>query len=1166
MPVRISVVVPVHNVAAYLEACLESIARQTVPDLEVVMVDDGSTDESPEIAARFASSDARFRLERQANGGQATARNRGIEQTSGEFLAFVDGDDVLPQRAYKTLLSALERTGSDFATGNVRRLTSLGTSRATFLGDAFDEERLETHITRLPALTADRLACNKLFRRSFWDEHGFRFPEGVRNEDIPVVMTAHYVARCVDVLSTTVYLWRRREAGDLSGSQRRSGTKALRDRVAAVDRVSRFLADRGMVEAKYEYDKSVVGNDLRYFLDVLDGAGDDERRLFLDLANDFLDRADERVLDQPLAIERLKWHLVRRRSLPELLEVLRFEVEDLAETPPVKRLRCFYGEYPFRADRRLRVPRSIYRLHDELALVAKLDDVRWEGGTLRIEGYAYIELIGAAQRRSQKVEIVARNTDSNERTVRLRVKTVHRPDVTVQAAQQIAALDWSGFAATLDLRRFRHRGRWRRGAWRIGLTVRAAGVTREERRLEPAPLRFLPPTELVLDGARFLTGLTPTGELEVRVQPNAPCVRSYSLEGDVVELVGDADAVAAGELSLILRRKGGGRELSFPVDLGRSGDRPTFRARVPLAELVDSAEGFVHEGEPSEEIGWEISLGGKKPRRLLLDERAADSTVSYGGREIAIHRTRYGSLTLVERSIRPVIATIDWSPAGSLTLAGSFRAPAREYELLVRSRRNGESHAVALRHDAGAARFTAELWPASMESLAGKRPLAQGQWELLVAPKGVRGCAVHAILDHRLLDGLPASARIEHKLYRVGVLGYDLPVLDVARDLDDDERGGFRQRQLRTGVYRSLRHRELRDVVLYDCFGGREYSDSPRGIHEELVRRGAPFEHRWVVRDGMCAVPDSAVAVRKLSKEYYEAYATARYVVANDHWPRSVARRPEQTWVQTWHGPPLKLLGHELAGRRKAIREYRRLERQAGENWQYLVSPGAFATPILRRAFPQVTETIESGLPRTDVLLRPDRDRIAADVRRRLGVPADKRVVLYAPTYRDHVVARDGYRLGPLLDLTALRSALGDDDVLLFRRHRLMVGPLPFDTDAFLDVSAFPDGIELLLAVDMLVTDYSSAIFDFASTRRPMIFFTPDLETYRDDVRGFSIDFEAAAPGPLLRTTGEVVDALRDPSAVRAASAERYERFVAAYGDLADGRASTRVVDQLFRW
>src|SRR4051812_17957240 len=116
---RVSVVVPIYQVEDYLAECLASIAGQTERDLEVIMVDDGSTDGSAAIARRYADQDSRFRLITQPNGGLGKARNTGIAAASGEYLAFVDSDDRLPVDAYARLLGTLEATGSDFATGNV---------------------------------------------------------------------------------------------------------------------------------------------------------------------------------------------------------------------------------------------------------------------------------------------------------------------------------------------------------------------------------------------------------------------------------------------------------------------------------------------------------------------------------------------------------------------------------------------------------------------------------------------------------------------------------------------------------------------------------------------------------------------------------------------------------------------------------------------------------------------------------------------------------------------------------------------------------------------------------------------------------------------------------------------------------------------------------------
>src|SRR3954447_16249370 len=126
---RVSVVVPIYNVEDYLAECLESLAAQTFEDLEVIMVDDGSTDGSAAIAESFAARDPRFKLVRRVNGGLSAARNTGIEAATGEFLAFVDSDDLVAPDAYEKLVGTLDKTGSDFASGNAHRLYPNGRTR-----------------------------------------------------------------------------------------------------------------------------------------------------------------------------------------------------------------------------------------------------------------------------------------------------------------------------------------------------------------------------------------------------------------------------------------------------------------------------------------------------------------------------------------------------------------------------------------------------------------------------------------------------------------------------------------------------------------------------------------------------------------------------------------------------------------------------------------------------------------------------------------------------------------------------------------------------------------------------------------------------------------------------------------------------------------------------
>jgi len=357
---RVSVVVPVYNVEDYLEECLDSLGVQGIDDFEAILVDDGSTDASGAIAERYAARDPRFRVVHQENAGLGNARNTGVALAQGEFLAFLDSDDKLPDGAYARLLATLDRTGSDLASGNIHRFDSRSTWPAAFLARAFKLPHRRTHVTRLRWLISDRMAQNKLWRRSFWNAHSLRFPEGVVHEDIPVVVPAHFLARSVDVVTEPVYLYREREDGARSITQRRAELRTLIDRLAAVEHVSAFLGDLRPA-AKRWYDESVAEEDLRYHIDVLDEADDEYRALFLERANAFLDRAAPGIEDRLPAIQRLKWQLVRRRRMPELLEVVRFEKDGGARRKTRIGARL-YGDFPFLDDPGLGIPRRVYRL------------------------------------------------------------------------------------------------------------------------------------------------------------------------------------------------------------------------------------------------------------------------------------------------------------------------------------------------------------------------------------------------------------------------------------------------------------------------------------------------------------------------------------------------------------------------------------------------------------------------------------------------------------------------------------------------------------------------------------------------------------------------------------------------------------------------------------
>jgi CDP-glycerol glycerophosphotransferase len=1163
----ISVVVPIYNVEEYLEPCLESIARQTVQDLEVIMVDDGSTDRSGEIAAAFAQRDPRFKLVTKENGGLSSARNTGAEHATGDFLAFLDSDDLLPLGAYELLVTPLQQTGSDFATGNVSRITAAGVTPTRFLAKAFEQDRLRTHITKFRPLLADRIAPNKLWRRSFWESNGFRFPEGMVHEDIPVVLPAHFAAKSVDVISEPVYLYRVREGTDLSITQRRLEKGALLDRVNAVQYVSDHLAEKGARRAKRWYDESVIQADLSYYLNVLDNADDEYRALFLEHVNAFLDRAGRGLFDDLRAIDRLKWHLVRRRLMPELVQVLRFQKEKMRETPPVKVGRRWYGDYPFRTDRRLGIPRSVYRLDEELALSPRVDDLRFDGDELKIRGYAFIAGIGAAERDSQRVTVTVlrrgrlRALRMRTTAIRLRAAVQHRPEVTASTSQSSADGQWSGFEATLPPRRLRSLpGRPRTGIWDLYVTVHAGGVTRRRSRFlvdGPRPIRAV---ERVLgDGLRVKASPAPGGELAVQLDERWAAVTGHGMANGFLELTGELRGYGS-KAALRLTRVGS-KKIEVPLSI--SGD--AFSVRVPFEELertVAAADPEPHGAEHGEGMVWNVWIvAGGERRRLALDAGVREGSWPCAGRELVLLRTGDGDAALIAREPQPCIEEARWSESGELEVAGTLPEGGSLYELVVLGRAHLERHSFPASAEGGL--FRATLTPVRVSSLAGQLPLQEGNWDIHArAEPGAP--LVRVMLAQALYPRLPLGTVAGHRTLMLGVTPEQNARFVIHRDLDDEsERGRFHQRRLRETVYAPGRSSPLRDAVVYASFRGWQYSDTPRLVHEELVRRGAPVEHLWLVRDGRCAVPPTATVLRSGSREHYEAMASARWMVVNEFFPDWFGRRPDQVVIQALHGTPLKRVALDVPHLRSTMRRSWRWAEQIA-NWQHVLSPNAFSTPLLRDAFGIVGEMVETGLPRNDLLAR---EGLGAAVRGRLGIPERARVVLYAPTYRDHVVDRRGrYRLDHHADLERMREAAGPDAFVLFRKHPFVEELLPDDEGSgrVRDVSEYPDVTELLAAADVLVTDYSSLMFDFAVLGRPMIFFAYDLEHYERDIRGFYIDFRSDAPGPIVTSEDELADALRSlGDDVPALYAERYAAWRSKYCELDDGRASARVVDRL---
>lgn len=370
--------------------------------------------------------------------------------------------------------------------------------------------------------------------------------------------------------------------------------------------------------------------------------------------------------------------------------------------------------------------------------------------------------------------------------------------------------------------------------------------------------------------------------------------------------------------------------------------------------------------------------------------------------------------------------------------------------------------------------------------------------------------------------------------------------------------GALRRRQLdwfRGAIYKSFAKGSLTDSILFESFQGKVIGDNPFAIFTEVQSRNLNSELLFTVNSKTVA-PSGSRAVKHGSIAWLKALATSRVLINNTNFPGYFRKRPGQKYIQTWHGTPLKRLGRDIVDVLPTGSYLKIMDKEASY-WDYLVSPSEYCSKIFSSTFGYKGKIIETGYPRNDILTTRSMDREA--IRQSLGITdPNKLVVLYAPTWRD--TSRTA--TGNWKPVNFIGDDLGPGVTLLFRGHtNTHQAHSNKVAKEAIDVTDYKNVAELYLAADVLVTDYSSSMFDFSVTGKPMIFLAPDLENYVSK-RGFYFDFEALAPGPILRDGSKLSETLENIESLKAEYAERYLAWQQKFNRLEDGRASKRVVDQ----
>ncbi|MBU5315163.1 CDP-glycerol glycerophosphotransferase family protein [Clostridium bornimense] len=361
-------------------------------------------------------------------------------------------------------------------------------------------------------------------------------------------------------------------------------------------------------------------------------------------------------------------------------------------------------------------------------------------------------------------------------------------------------------------------------------------------------------------------------------------------------------------------------------------------------------------------------------------------------------------------------------------------------------------------------------------------------------------------------------------------------------------------------------------TILFISFHGRGYSCNPKYLHKYLLsnEKYKDYKFVWAVKKGKGKEISGAKVIRYNSVKYFYYLAKSKYWIVNCKLPRHILKKENQVYLQTWHGTPLKRLAHDIqiGSDAKFYRTGVSKKEMTDtydidvKRYNYLISPNKFSTEKFQSAFEiERNRIIETGYPRNDYLTNITDSEIN-NLKEKYKIPKDKKVILYAPTWRDNSFNVKGYTFKLEVNFNKWKEVLGEEYVVLFKPHYLITNKFNNDgLEEFLyTIKEDKDINELYVISDILVTDYSSVFFDYAILQRPILFYMYDLKEYDEEIRGFYLDINKDLPGSIFTKEDDLLKKILNIEDYKKSTSKLLNDFNNTYNYLQDGHASERVI------
>ncbi|WP_217136035.1 bifunctional glycosyltransferase/CDP-glycerol:glycerophosphate glycerophosphotransferase [Leucobacter chinensis] len=1118
-PEKVSIIVPIYNVENYLAECLRSIVNQSYTNLEIILVNDGSTDNSRAIAERYAKKDRRIKLISQPNAGLGAARNTGLKHATGAFVVFSDSDDVVPPQAVQVMLETLTESGSDFVVGAYFRMTEVSDYLPPWLERLHENKRLGLTIHDYLDGLPNVFAWNKMFRKSFTDSIGFAFPEGIRYEDQYPLTRAYVLAERFDVIPDVVFKWRIR-ADRSSITQTKWQLEDVQDRRSVLTSVLEFLLELDDEELFNAWLAKVLSMDLTPYLTEAASAAEEYRAEVHAIVS---------MLKPYITAEAIKGIPVKTRlallalenESEELLGKVLLANNQIGGHLPTQVFES--GEVLFSPAYleafKTPVPRALLTLSpSELLVEHRVNQIVFTEDQLTFEAWAFVKHVDLSEPGHHLGRVFFRSSETQEE-LEFDVE-MSRDFVSRSVGSKWPDYDPSAFSASVGIAALIEFVKKNGDSLLVAELTTPWGTEEVElSRYSEHSLR-----------APIREWVSPTGEV-VSVSRNEDRVFALSFRESTRVL--EKIQTQTGQLVIETARPRVGAE-------GGGKTHETFTFKAPRSKRTARLN-----NQKIQALEIDVPFGTLEDHAARLGEHL----VYKGLHNKLFVQPKHGFVEVQHMELQGTQLRVNLQYAG-------------EVADLEHITLKNKQHIFTVSKTSKSGATTDLFFDLTIDEFGHKRIAPYGEYVL----DGLKGSKAEAVrYSFSAVKNLPVEMLGE--TYRVRFLtnrkGKVLVSLGFASN--DEITGSLGQARLQRW-HQEAHFEPIENSVFFQSYLGEQATDSALALHKELRKTFRDMKLYWGVIDETVQLPEGAIPVLRYSREWFEVISRAQYLVNNVYFFTWFRKREYQTYIQTWHGTPLKKIGRSYWEDQQRSEFWIRTMEEQAAGWDYLISPSRFASEKLVHEFRFKGQLLEVGYPRNDVLTLPD-DQDTRAIRQRLGIPDGKRIVMYAPTWRDNKSAR-GWEaeIVTFLDLDKFSSELGDDVVILMRGHghNARAGSKTDETETVIDVTYYPEINDLYRVADLVITDYSSVMFDYAVTKKPMVFFAPDLEQYGEGVRGFYLDYEDLIPGPLVEKAEDVAKTVQTMLLSSWQPDEKYERFYEQYCALNDGLASERTVQAVW--